>query len=508
MLLEDSIYKKDYRTFLIGLHKDSICIAAEGQGNYEFNIPLSNFPAGIASLLLYNADGRLLSERNIYINKNDISITMQTDKNNYAAREKVNMNITITDKNKPVLAALSVAVNDSRVNDSVNNFCSDTLANLSVMDADLVMLVEQKQNVYSQNTYSLKSNNLNGDKNNSLYINGMLFNKKKAPASNKSIMLISNNQNGLILQDTTNSQGKFSFELASFNTGTPFSMQVSGEHTAQDNYNIVLDSAIHFDFTTPSFLKEKFSPEQLQNLRKTESFYMNSIVAGKQWLPEVKVSGTFNTKKTNAVPDVIISKEILHSGRVNNVGDAILQFSKFHVIGGYLMAGGANGFAPAPSDEPIIVMDGVRISTSGYGSVLAFLKTISTSEVDHIRILTGASAGGYGLISGTGVIEIFTASNSTNQTNLPGGLQTIYPKGFDTTAEFKIPDYSDKHIKNSKMDDSRTSVYWNGDIITDENGSANISFFTADTPATYIVTICGITANGAKIYKTVTLNRK
>ena len=172
------------------------------------------------------------------------------------------------------------------------------------------------------------------------------------------------------------------------------------------------------------------------------------------------------------------------------------------------MAGGANGFKPAPSDEPIVVADGARIGTAGYGSVLGFLKTLSTSDIDHIRILTGASASGYGLISGTGVIEIYTANNSTNQTNLPGALQTIYPKGFDVVPEFKMPDYSDKHIKNSKNDDSRTSVYWNGNIITDENGKANISFFTADTPATYIVTISGITANGDKIFKTVTISRK
>src|SRR5256885_8514593 len=47
VLLEDSIFKKDYKTLLVALHKDSVCTAAEGTGNYEFNIPLSNFPNGI-----------------------------------------------------------------------------------------------------------------------------------------------------------------------------------------------------------------------------------------------------------------------------------------------------------------------------------------------------------------------------------------------------------------------------------------------------------------------------
>jgi hypothetical protein len=71
-----------------------------------------------------------------------------------------------------------------------------------------------------------------------------------------------------------------------------------------------------------------------------------------------------------------------------------------------------------------------------------------------------------------------------------------------------MPDYNDNAIKNSDFSDLRTTIYWDGDIITNTDGKASLNFFTADKPTTYLMTITGITANGDKIYKRVTLSRK
>jgi hypothetical protein len=73
---------------------------------------------------------------------------------------------------------------------------------------------------------------------------------------------------------------------------------------------------------------------------------------------------------------------------------------------------------------------------------------------------------------------------------------------------FSMPDYNNKEKKYSKFPDRRLTIYWNGDLVTDNNGKVTINFFTADAPATYIATITGITANGNKIYKTILISRK
>ena len=66
-----------------------------------------------------------------------------------------------------------------------------------------------------------------------------------------------------------------------------------------------------------------------------------------------------------------------------------------------------------------------------------------------------------------------------------------------------MPDYSDKEIKNSSFPDSRTTIYWNGNITTDANGEADISFYTADNATNYTITVTGLTKNGDLVYKRV-----
>jgi uncharacterized protein YfaS (alpha-2-macroglobulin family) len=70
-----------------------------------------------------------------------------------------------------------------------------------------------------------------------------------------------------------------------------------------------------------------------------------------------------------------------------------------------------------------------------------------------------------------------------------------------------MPDYSNEVIKNSKSSDPRTTIYWNGNIITDEKGEAAVNFYTADNATNYSVIISGITAKGDLIYKRILLSR-
>ncbi len=509
VLLEDSIFKKDYKTFIIALHNDSVCAAATGQGMYQFNISSSSFPSGISNLLLFNADGKLVSERNVYINKSDVNIKINTDKQNYSARENVSLKINITNNDgKAVAAAFSVAVNDSRVADTINNFSADALQNLSADEADLIMLTQQNKDAdYFRSVYSLKNDASIKPDSSALFIKGVLIDKKGNLVPGKSITLLSLDNSNLILQDSTNKTGKFSIASPDFNTGTAFSLQINNEKSARDAYDVVLEPAFKNNFKTPAYLKEKFSQEEFANIQKTESFYIDSMLTGKGWLPHVIVKGSVNND--NFSSNDVITKETLHSGSLNNVGDAILQNGKFHIYGGFLLTGGTTGITPSASDEPIIVVDGVQVSNSGglSNSLLDFLRSIPTTDIDHIKLLTGVGASSYGFRSGGGVIEISTLSKAVDVVS-NSTLKIIYPKGFDAPPAFTMPDYTIKQIKNSKEPDVRTSIYWNGNIITDANGNATMNFFTADAPAVYYITITGITANGIKFYKTATISRK
>jgi hypothetical protein len=157
---------------------------------------------------------------------------------------------------------------------------------------------------------------------------------------------------------------------------------------------------------------------------------------------------------------------------------------------------------------PMLLLDGIE-HTAGRGeTLLQFINSIPVSSIDFIEVLTGPEAAIYGMQGGHGVILINTTTHPRiNEPNL-SGLSSFYPRGFHTAQPFVMPDYNNKETRDSKIPDLRTTIYWNGDIITNKEGKASINFFTADRPGTYLITITGVSSNGDKIYKTITINRR
>jgi hypothetical protein len=75
-------------------------------------------------------------------------------------------------------------------------------------------------------------------------------------------------------------------------------------------------------------------------------------------------------------------------------------------------------------------------------------------------------------------------------------LKVFYARGYYTTPKFQEPDYDKKEIRNSLYPDQRLTIYWNGNLVTDNHGKASLQFFTADSPIKYSVCLIGLTAGG------------
>ena len=65
-----------------------------------------------------------------------------------------------------------------------------------------------------------------------------------------------------------------------------------------------------------------------------------------------------------------------------------------------------------------------------------------------------------------------------------------------------------KKIKILPYPDLRSTIYWNGDLQTDNNGKVGVVFFTADASATYTAIVLGITASGELVYKQIKIRRQ
>ena len=69
-------------------------------------------------------------------------------------------------------------------------------------------------------------------------------------------------------------------------------------------------------------------------------------------------------------------------------------------------------------------------------------------------------------------------------------------------------DYQQQVEKTATRTDKRSTLFWNGSFLSDDVQNAAITFYTSDIPATYKVTITGITIHGDFIYKTITFQSK
>ncbi len=456
--------------------------------------------------MLYNVNKELLSVRNIYVNQSGVKVTAETDKKNYDARESVKLTIHLIDNNgKPVKAAMAVSVNDSHVADTTNPIHNESETDLQMLTAGIDY---NQWKIGQAISMPLAKNKVDEG----FLLTGKLFKSKHEPAANQNVIIMSNEKNGFYQADTTTDiNGNFNFNLPAYDDGTQFNIQVNDAKGQKKEYQIIPDAIAHPVFATPASLKQKFNENA--GISKTQIEFTDSVFMRfrKELLAPVKVMASNQKDVKSKTPSGVITQEMLKAGGVNNAGDAILRSGKFHLVGSYLMSGSPNGFQPAASDEPIVVVDGseVPLGFNGPGSspVLGYLKGLPAGDIEYLKVLSGLEGSGYGVRGGHGVIEIHTSN--TIKTTAPGnGMTSVKLKGFHVLPAFEMPDYADKEVKKTKATDTRTTIYWNGNIVTDDNGNATVSFFTADLPAIYYITITGISASGENIFYTTSIVRK
>ncbi len=207
--LGDSIYRKNLSSCLLGISRDSICYAAWGTDMFETSIPLSNFPEGMATLLLFNDDQKVISERNIYIDRSNIRSDISFDRSNYGPREKAKMNISITDSsNNPQVAVLSVAVTDNHTAHQLpsqnewqqilwegitwpnNQEPADLENGYSTAEMDLIMLTQGNRfyGWHHRRNFELPSVP-ETDSEDVTHIHGRIVNKKNEPLANRLVTM-------------------------------------------------------------------------------------------------------------------------------------------------------------------------------------------------------------------------------------------------------------------------------------------------------------------------------
>ena len=484
----------------------------------SFILPEENFPEGIAQITLYDKLSRPQSERLVYIEKNnDITISLSTDKKQYTPKEKVNLNVSAKDKQgNPLIANFSIAATDT-------NGITENLDNTFNICSYFLMASDIKGKVHNPTYYFNNSNparlfhldlllltqgwrdfvwkkfpNLNENQNfkveKGISITGKVENLfgTTAKENNQVQMVLLNNGASVMLNDTTDVNGKFAFNNIVFK-GTATMLLNTKNQKGKNNGEFVLDSiynppiAVDFKAYKPLNEEENKITQIQTNLRNKNML--------------------FNIPEANQLKDVIITakkkKEDTTESRYGFADFTYIPNEKgprFSNIFMLLQIAIPNVTASANSvrfnrynGPPIILVDGIETD-------MDLLSSISTDDIAKIEAIKGPGAAVFGSQGANGAIIIYTKLGKGSTTSRKVFHSIAMPiNGYQNTRFFYSPDYSNpKHSENDQAD-IRNTLYWNPYIQPDENGNASISYYNNEVNTTVNINLEGITNNGIPV---------
>ena len=164
-------------------------------------------------------------------------------------------------------------------------------------------------------------------------------------------------------------------------------------------------------------------------------------------------------------------------------------------------------------DKPIkLIIDGIsiyKVVPIGYppfSDITDYLKAHSAEDIKGIEVMSSSKyTGKYDNIFSSSpgdiaFVEITTRSGRGPWIKNTPGMYLYKPLALSWPKQFYKPRYivndTTKHLP-----DTRSTIDWEPNILTNKNGQATISFYAADKPATYTVIIEGSDGNGNIGYK-------
>jgi len=515
-------------------------------------IPKSRFSEGILQFTLFSPDYKPVAERLVFIRNADkhLNVTLTPDKKVYKQRNRVYLNLEVTNQDgKPVSGAFSLAVTDEE-KVPYGEADEKTIFSSLLLTSDLKGYVEHPNYYFTD---------INPDKDKQLDnllltqgwrrfvwsdlltntfpaityqaekgrgVSGRVVTDKGKPVPDAKVTLLVNAGGGVILDTTVNTDGRFNFDFP-FSQGTTYNVtatdvkksaglkiEIDKQQTGpQTNFKHLPDEQPEKDdFTT--YLNN--SKNRFNEMKKY------GLLGGGILLKEVKINEYQKAIDIKAIA-VQHSQNLAGAGNADQVITFVDLLSANSVRLGLWLDGrvpgvlirnpknlgwapynlAAYGADPKNGNRPppmTLIIDGIEVDSTMYSY-------LNVEDISSIEILKGASAALYGMHGAAGVFIVTTKKGDVDYNayaidrqhpnySKPAGLKTYtFQGGYDFRREFYSPNY-DNPKTDTQMADLRSTIYWNPNIITDENGKATVKFFNADGTGNYKVIAEGLDRQG------------
>lgn len=474
------------------------------------------FPAGIIHFLLIDKNKNILSERLVFSSqKSTFALSeIHQDKREYAAREKVELTLKISDENKqPISGNLSISVIDKK------DLAIDTT---STIISTLLLSSELKGYIESPMSYLAKDDRETSQALDVLMmtqgwrryhipdlLKGEIIRDLKYSVelsdevSGKAEGLLSSLKEGSIsliaLKDSvigtyltgSDKKGLFTFKDLEHPIGTQYIVQALTKKNSKNvfininppkSYPDLLDTEIYYSKTP--IIEDRF-------VAKTNEKYTMENGMRVYNLAEVVITSNRKSELKTASPYYSVSStKVLTSNDVEK-WNPLSVLDLLRKIPGMTILGDEVKYR---TGTPMVILDNVPEENFDYSRIdVNDIKDIFLSPPESVSSIFGSRAA-------YGAVVINTKKGLIERNRLNKNMQIVVPVGYQQTVSFYSPIYETKADNDKVTMDSRTTIYWNPNVQFDASGTAKLSFYAADYLTHYGIVLEGCSSDGHLIY--------
>ncbi|WP_299289395.1 hypothetical protein [uncultured Mucilaginibacter sp.] len=548
---------------LIGQSRGVVCYAqALGFGNnlpVKAALPSSLFPTGIARFTLLDQGHLPLNERQVFINHHDeLQISVSTDKQNYKTRDSIALAIEVKDKDgRPVQGSFSLAVTDDsqvKIDSSGSNILnnllltSDLKGNIEAPgyyftgdkaeELDNLMLTQGWVGYSWKEVFNPVKTPIAYPAEKEFVVQGKVTNAFNKPVVASKVILISNNPP--IFKDTvTNTEGRFYFKgLVPVDTAL-FKIQARTKKGSSFNVNINGE-----EFKPPVFgPSAPISPWYVNpdtivvanvNTKAAQLKAVDDLMGKGLRLKEVTIKakkiipGSKNLNGPGEYDEAFDEKDFKNANKMT-LGDFLEKNIRGYVVNG--IWGKDRWYYVLKGKRIHFIIDGMDLeygysfgSSGGesyederYHFIKNYLGYFTAEDITGIEVMYNTGhIGSYGVQyapigkSPNGdehaYLEITTRAKKGPFMRVTPGTYLYKTLPFALYKEFYRPKYNANNRNIAIGTDLRSTIHWAPNVTTDAEGKARLSFYSADKPSIYTVTVEGTDLQGQIGYRKQKIN--
>ena len=482
------------------LNKGTLALVGQRNGNIYFvqkvptdkqvtrmAIPTETLPPGILQLSLFSPDNRPVCEQFTLINDADkqLDIQMEGIKPVYTQRAAVQFTISARQKGLPVSGNFSLSVTNTRIvkhdPDKETNILSSFLlkgespeyietpnkylnrTSKDSSEVSLLLMTHHWRHLPWEMLTDKKPVSDQFPTENGISISGTLTNRGK-PVANGKVTLMKSAGGLEVVSSLSDEQGHFSFDGLSLQDSTKLLIQA---RTAGDKKNV----KILIDQLPPQLIhiNKNWPDEQTDIHHKLNDYIRHS----NNFFKEQRDKGLLGT--AIELKAVEIKAEPIRESNTARHGHPEKTLTSKDLDSVTFLSSVLMGNVRGNYTKYNVILDGIPVSDRSL-----FFISMDPAEIDLIEIYSNTI--------------LFTSKppSAYRRIGYAPGVTTLTPNGFSHSNRFYSPDYD---TKKDDRPDLRSTVYWNPDLKTDENGNITIKYFNPDVPGIYRIVIEGIGGN-------------